>query len=81
MSITSSSVINIIILKYFATNYANNLWKTSLKGKKTVLFKNKRSHNLETPKRINKNIGTLSEISLLMNYEEISSLSPKHWGS
>ena len=67
-----------MVLKYFATNYANNLWKTSVKGRETALFKNKKNHNLETLKGIKKKIGTLSGTSLLINYGKISSLSPKH---
>ena len=54
--------------------------KTSVKGK-IVLFKNKRSHNLETLKWIHTKCGALSQISLLLNCGKISSLSPEHWGS
>ena len=46
---------------------------------KTVFFKNKRPHNLETLTWIYTKLGTLSQTSLLLNYKKISSLSPKHW--
>ena len=42
--------------------------------KKTVLFKNKRPHDVETLKSVHKKIGILSETSLLMNYGKIFSL-------
>ena len=56
MGILSSSVIDIMVLKYFSTNYANNLCKTSVKGREIVLFKNKKNHNLETLKWIKRKL-------------------------
>ena len=50
-------------------------------SEKTVPFKNKSSHNLETLKWIHAKCVALSQTLLLLNYGKFSSLSPKHWGS
>ena len=55
--------------------------KTSVKGKKSILFQNKRAHNLETFGGIHKKNVTLLENSLLNNCGKLSSLSPKNCGS
>ena len=56
------------------------LWKTSVKVRKSTSKQNKRPHNLETLKLIHTKFGALSQISSLLNYGNISSLSRKHWG-
>ena len=55
--------------------------KTSVKGRKSIHFQNKRAHNLETLGGIHKKNATLLETSLLKNYGKLSSLSPKNWAS
>ena len=52
-----------------------------LRIEKTLFFKSKRPHNLETLKWIHTKWSTLSQTSLLLNDKRISSLSPKQWGS
>ena len=51
--------------------------KGSVKGKKSIHFQNKRTHNLETVGGIHKKNATLLETSLLKNCGKLSSLSPK----
>ena len=53
--------------------------KTSVKGKKSIHFQNKRAHKLETLGGIHKKNATLLETSLLKNYGKLSSLSCKNW--
>ena len=55
--------------------------QTSVKGKKSIHFQNKKAHNLENLGGIHKKIAPLLETSLLKNYGKISSLSPQNWAS
>ena len=53
--------------------------KTSVKGRKSIHFQNKRAHNLETLGGIHKKNATLLETSLPKNYGKLSSLPSKNW--
>ena len=54
--------------------YAENLCG----GRKSIHFQNKKAHDLETIGGIHKKNATLSETSLLKNFEKLSSLSSKN---
>ena len=51
--------------------------KTTVKGKKSMDFQNKKAHNLDTLVGIHKKNATVLETSLLANYGKLPGLSPK----
>ena len=53
--------------------------KTTVKGKKSMDFQNKKAHNLDTLVGIHKKNATVLETSLLTSYGKLSGLSYKIW--